>query len=118
MPYLHERKIYLNRMKMNTKYFYTTFKTKHHSDKYEVDCHDHEIVKNSLGSDDQMRVVGTEGYETLVACMNLVESKVYLYRENGLLVNRNDFITDIKEYGDIITTSHDGLNFIFKKKNK
>ena len=25
MPYLHERKIYLNRMKMNTKYFYTTF---------------------------------------------------------------------------------------------
>ena len=24
IPYLHERRIYLNRLKMNTKYFYTT----------------------------------------------------------------------------------------------
>lgn len=54
----------------------------------------------------------------MIACINLVESKYYLYQENGLLVNRKDFTKDIKEYGEIVATSHDGLTYIFKKKNK
>ena len=28
LPYLHERRIYLNRKKLNTDYFYTTIETK------------------------------------------------------------------------------------------
>lgn len=28
LPYLHERKIYLNRLKLNTDYFYTSVETK------------------------------------------------------------------------------------------
>ena len=34
------------------------------------------------------------------------------------MVNRKDFVKDLKEYGEIISTSHDGLSYIFKKKNK
>ena len=65
-----------------------------------------------------MQKLEADKHETLISCLNLIESKVYLYRENGLLVNRCDFTKDIKEYGDIISTSNDGLSFIFKKKNK
>lgn len=121
MPYLHERKIYLNRMKMNTKYFYTTFKTDNHcintnSIRKEKDIH--LSSKTIMDDQDKLENLSNEYNEILIACLNLVESKVYLYRENGQLVNRCDFVKQIKEYGDIISTSNDGLNYIFKKKNK
>ena len=105
---------------MNTKYFYTTFYTDSHcinSNNLRDDLAGHEVKKSELDEHGHMQKVD-EKDETLIACLNLIESKVYLYRENGLLVNRCDFMKDIKEYGDIISASNDGLSFIFKKKNK
>lgn len=49
MPYLHERKIYLNRMKMNTKYFYTTFQTNKHNEE------EFKAVKNDVDMDGNLQ---------------------------------------------------------------
>ena len=37
LPYLHERKIYLNKMKPTSKYFYTTLKKSNEDDLMEFD---------------------------------------------------------------------------------
>jgi len=50
--------------------------------------------------------------------MNLTEHKYYVYRENGILVNRIDYSHWVEEYGEPVATSENGLNFIFKKKTK
>jgi hypothetical protein len=78
MPYLHERKIFLNRKKQNTEYFYSS--------------------------------IETDGQSHIFA-YNLTESKFYVYSEKGLLENRIEFSELIKEYGEIMCTSPDGLNF-------
>ena len=38
--------------------------------------------------------------------------------DNGVLVQRKHFTKEIHAHGDIVSTSHNGLNYIFKKKNK
>ena len=70
VPYLHERRIYLNRMKINTEYFYTTVKTKKSEEKlYEQIVNDKapglEAMMNSLASE-------SESYASIV-CINLMK---------------------------------------------
>ena len=82
MPYLHERKIVLNRIKTNTKYFYSSF----------------QLEGKSHWTNDQIEsyLEITKSKEvTLINCMNLLESKIYLYLENGVIAYRHDF-THIK----------------------
>lgn len=50
--------------------------------------------------------------------MNLAEHKYYCYSENAQLINRVDYSNWVKQFGEPISTSSDGLNFIFKKKRK
>jgi len=88
MPYLHERKIYLNRMKMNTKYFYTTVKTDKHCVERCRAEDEHRLLKSTMQAEENLEEADPATHDTLIACLNLVESKFYLYRENGLLVNR------------------------------
>ena len=38
-----------------------------------------------------------------------------MFHQNGILLNRVDFKSDVEKYGDLISTSQNGLNFIFKK---
>lgn len=46
--------------------------------------------------------------------MNLTEHKYYVYKENGILVNRIDYSEWVEEFGEPVATSENGLNFIFK----
>jgi hypothetical protein len=56
-PYLHEKKIYLNRQKLNTDYFYTSFETRIHQD---------------MEDEDDLPV-------TSIIAFNMTESKMYAY---------------------------------------
>ena len=69
VPYLHERKIHLNRIKQNTKYFYTS-------------------CQSGNGID-----------PTQIYAINLTESKYYVYNEKGILLNRIEFGALIKKHG-------------------
>ena len=83
MPYLHEKKIYLNRQKINTNYMYTSFETK---------------VKDG---DKTVPV-------TSIISINLTESKMYAYSQNGRLINRINFSSLVEQYGEINTFSPNG----------
>ena len=93
IPYLHERKVYLNRMKKNTSYFYTS-KQKNLS----------EDIENPV-------------WIPYIFAFNLNESKFYVYSEKGLLINRIEYADYIKKYGEIVATSPDGLNFALHNKS-
>ena len=85
LPYLHERKIYLNRIKQNTKYFFTSIQ---------------------------------RPTESIIISINLTESKYYVYQEKGLLINRINFQEMTKKYGEIVSTSANGLNFVMWNKTQ
>ena len=88
LPYLHEKKIYLNRMKPMTEYFYTTLDVQH----------------------------GQEGKNVIVS-VNLSEYKYYIFSERGLMMNRIDFTEKVKQYGVPVAVSQNGQNFILVKSN-
>ena len=89
VPYLHERKIYLNRMKQNTNYFYSS-----------------------------KQVEFEEKIKSYVFAFNITEHKFYVYSEKGLLLNRIEYSDKIKQYGDEASASSNGLNFaLFKSRN-
>ena len=73
LPYLHERKIFLNRIKQNTKYFYTSLTSVIH------DC------TGVAGKDNAHKTIA------YIFAFNLTESKYYVYSEKGLLLNRVNF---------------------------
>jgi len=85
-PYLHERKIYLNRMKQNTTYFYSS-----------------------------KQVEYEEKIKSYIFAFNINESKFYVYSEKGLLLNRIEFSKEIKQYGEIVCASSNGLTFALYK---
>lgn len=90
-PYLHERRIYLNRMKQNTFYFYTS----------------------------KQQIIENEESKTVISYIfsfNVNENKFYVYSEKGLLLNRIDFSDYIKKYGEIVCASSNGLNFALHNK--
>lgn len=47
--------------------------------------------------------------------MNETEKKYYVYTQNGLMINRVDFSELTEKYGNPVSTSSNGLNFILKK---
>ena len=47
--------------------------------------------------------------------MNTTEHKYYVYTQNGMLMNRVDYSDKIEKHGYPISTSSNGLNFIFQK---
>lgn len=47
--------------------------------------------------------------------MNTTEHKYYVYSQSGMLINRIDFKDKIENHGYPISTSSNGLNFIFQK---
>ena len=101
LPYLHEKKIFLNRDKPNSQYFYTSFYQELPSYfKTELGVEAYNLINNQ---------------KTIVA-MNLTESKFYTYSKRGILRNRFDFSSFTKRYGTISSVSPNGRNFIFAKK--
>ena len=67
VPYLHERRVYLNRMKKNTNYFYSS-------------------VQRNISNDIESPV-----WVSYIFAFNLNESKFYVYSEKGLLLNRIEY---------------------------
>lgn len=103
LPYLHERKVYLNRLKNNTKYFYTTKQE-------EI------IVSQDFEKQENQEIV--KEVKSTIFAFNISESKMYVYSEEGLLLNRMEFKNLVTEYGDIMSASSDGLNFLLYNKPK
>ena len=68
VPYLHERKLYLNRMKLNTSYFYTSI---------EIPVKEKDL--SSLNSSEQEDVNSDERTLTGIVSVNISENKFYIY---------------------------------------
>ena len=51
---------------------------------------------------------------TSVVCLNLTESKMYIYSQKGLLYNRYCFKKYVEQYGEIYSTSSNGHHFVLK----
>ena len=49
-----------------------------------------------------------------VICMNLTQSKYYVYDTNGILQNRINYNDIADKYGQPISTSSNGQYFVFK----
>lgn len=96
LPYLHDRKLFLNRQKNNTHYFYTSIETrvedleKHekHIDKQQSS--DYQIDVSNFDEEDQCqddyhRLCAVHRYKdddtsfTSIICINLTEYKFYVY---------------------------------------
>ena len=83
LPYLHERKLYLNRRQHGNQ-FYTLIK---HNDK------------------------------NYILCFCLSDSKIYVYTETGILVERILYNDKAYQYGKPVVISENGQYFIFRKSD-
>ena len=46
----------------------------------------------------------------------MTESKYYVYNEKGILLKRIDYSDYTKKYGEVVSISDDGLNFLMSNK--
>mmetsp|Transcript_9402 Transcript_9402/g.14361 ORF Transcript_9402/g.14361 Transcript_9402/m.14361 type:complete len:92 (+) Transcript_9402:3671-3946(+) len=83
LPYLHERRIYLNR--------------RHYSNQF------YTIVRH-------------EGYK-FILCVCINDSKMYIYTETGILVDRILYREESQRWGKPVCISEDGRNMIFRKSD-
>ena len=144
LPYLNDKKIFLNRMKLNTHFFYTSIETTEEQERDYNDKVERQILLKLTESDNKeyhlrrftrylkrnilvnlmenkMKLEHSQpknGRKFIsIVCMNITEQKYYIYSQNGLLINRIEFDDYIEKYGDIIVTSPNGQNFILQKKS-
>lgn len=90
LPYLHERKLYLNKMKPQNKYFYSIFESEVEQGKNTV----HMIV------------------------MDVTVNKIFVYSEGGLLVQRYEFDHITEKFGKPIAVSANGKVFLLQNDCK
>lgn len=124
VPYLHERRIYLNRLKPGIEYFYTTIQTS-----YDAERNYYKAVKQALENGKKANTVdfdkilnkstvggikGSESFTTIVG-MNYTTYKLYMYTQAGILINRVAFKPLVDGYGEPTQTSNNGQMFVFKK---
>ena len=84
LPYLHERRIYLNRRHQSNQ-FYTIIH--HENQKY-------------------------------ILCLCVNDSKLYIYTETGILIDRILYRDESAKWGKPVTVSEDGKNLIFRKSDQ
>ena len=68
-----------------------------------------------------IRAQKRQGYSqktNFILAVNLTESKYYVYSEKGILLNRINFRQFVEFYGEPLTVSSNGLNYVFKKKGE
>ena len=99
VPYLHENRIYLNRKKINTEYFYTTIRQ--------------ECPAYLFTDQHEKKIYNKIKRNRSIVCINLNESKYYLYSERGVLRHRVNFKKLTQTYGKITQVSQSGQNFLF-----
>ena len=116
MPFLHDRKIYLQRIKQNTDYFFNTIKTKF----CDISKYNREIDEIAKKNDPNLVSIRFDSSEsnkevTLIMCINKTESKFYVYKPNGILIRRVEFSEQTEQYGQSKAVSQDGINYIYQK---
>lgn len=79
LPYLHERKLYLNLMKSTNKYFYNIF-----------ECIENDKVKNYM------------------LAFDMSADKIFVYSEGGLLIERISYKEITQKYGKPFKVSPNG----------
>ena len=116
MPYLHERKIYLNKMKPTSKYFYTTLKMKYEDELEVFDDQTNHAIKN-LGHD---YVEDSHQADHEIVCIDVTAQKFFIYDEGGRMILRHEYGTEMKEkgYGKMVEASNNGRIFIFADETK
>ena len=87
LPYLHQKRLYLNRKKMNTEYFYTSIRQEIPS-----------YIKHMVSSDEYRALQAMKS----IISINLTESKYYVFSARGILRNRVKFSHIIHEFGKLI----------------
>lgn len=103
LPYLHQKRLYLNRKKMNTEYFYTSIAQEIPS-----------YFKHMISNDEYQSLKQQKS----IVSVNLTESKYYVYSARGILRNRVKFNHIIREYGKIVEVSPDGSNYLLLNETK
>lgn len=105
LPYLHERRVYLNRKKDNTNYFYTSINTslkaEEEHNKMVEEINNQETAKTTLINNNMELNEILHNYNrdqdeiedgaVSIICMNLSEAKYYIYDTNGILQNRVNY---------------------------
>ena len=92
LPYLHERKIYLNQIEMNHKYFYNV------------------VEERDIGDSDNS---GDQQMHTLIFAINCTKHNYQVYSERGLLLRVVKYEDMVRKYGLPIDVSSDGLKYLF-----
>jgi hypothetical protein len=117
-PYLHERRIYLDRPKKNKSFFLTNIKMKR---KIRNTNNDNIVAQiPNFKVDRKHRVTEEEVLNddiTYIIRMNLTDSKYYVYYTNGILAKRYNFINEKRMYGDAVASSFNGRFIVFRKSD-
>ena len=88
MPFIHERKVYLNRMKERHEYFYTVM-------------------------DPQCK----HGAQIIIS-IDFSRYIYFVYSMSGILLGKVDFNERVKQYGKPVEVSENGLNYIFQDEQR
>ena len=110
LPYLHERKIYLNHQKKDCDYFNTTMR---------LDSAASKSMKSSkYGSSIRSSRLIRDAEVDFIS-INLTDNKYHYFNIKGILQHRVDFTDTLKQYkcGRPVSVSNDGTIFVYKKQN-
>ena len=118
VPYLHEKKVYLNEIKANTDYFYTSIETNVTDEEhYNTQLFEQYQRLGVTDAEDQERDLKSDAYDsqmptlksfTAVICLNLSENIFDVYSQNGLLLHQLDYSDHVNKYGEPIAVSNNG----------
>jgi len=93
LPYLHERKVYLNQIELTHRWFYNI------------------VAEGDTGESENL---DDETKRNYLFAYNFSKFEFDVYTEKGIQVRHNNFKKQVKNYGVPIQVSHDGRNFIFQ----
>jgi hypothetical protein len=97
VPFMHERKIYLNKQKPGNQYFYTVI----------------EEAPEEKVFDDSNNFIKNAGHSKYIISMDIDRQLYYVMSDKGILLNKVDFSEQITKYGNPVQISPNGKNLIF-----
>ena len=100
VPYMHERKIYLNKQKPGNQYFYTV-----------ID----EVPEEKVFDESNNRIPDA-GHSKYIISMDIDRQLYYVMSDKGILLNKVDFSEQVTIYGNPVQISPNGKNLIFQDR--
>ena len=95
LPYLHERKVYLNQIERTHKFFYN--------------------VVNEEFDDEKAKDGKIQKGKKYIFAINLTKYYYDVYTLRGIKLRRVSYKKFVKEYGTPLQVSNNGKNFVFQK---